>query len=309
MQQYDFYDPVHHIGNLPVRVLPYTYIDWFQNVTPDFLEELKSEIEYNDLNRNLLHNTKRTKIIETASISSSNVIELNENFNQYLWCICYSLMVIFIEGIEKPMYARTYNGLFDTSNSYLTRANDVFNNGFALLSTYKDKEFFALPNPEKYDENDKSYIEMANGIFAAAMTFILLHEYAHNYYGHVKFSSTSLESIKDEFLCDEFAIDKIGYNFSSDKSYVYKFGIIAGISSLMIMNKSLSGGDTHPDNDARLKVAIEKMNLVGPDDPLWGVASMAFLFWTTKHNVKLDLPPVVDNYKELFDLTLESIRK
>lgn len=74
------------------------------------------------------------------------------------------------------------------------------------------------------------------------------------------------------------------------------------------MDKSLSGGDTHPDNDIRLKVAIEKMNLEDLD-LLWGIASLTFTFWSTKHNIKLDLPPIVDNFKHLFDLTLESVRK
>lgn len=308
MRQYDFYNSETHKGNLPVRVLPFNYIDWFQNITPDFLDELKSEIEYNDLNRGLHHLIDKTEIKETASINSSNEIELNENFNQYLWCICYSLLVMFVEGIEKPMQAGTYNGLFDPTNPYIVRANEVFNNGFALLSTYKDKEFFDLPNPEKYNETDKYYIEMANGIYTAAMTFVLLHEYAHHLYGHVKFHSTNEESIKEEFVADEFAIDKISYNFSSEKGHIYKFGIIAGISSLIIMSKSLSGGDTHPDNDRRLKVAIEKLNL-DDLDPLWGIASLTFRFWATKYNVKLELPPIVDDCKELFYLTLESIRK
>lgn len=306
--EYNFYNQEIHKGELPVRVLPYNYIDWFQNVAPDFLEELKSEIEHNDLNPGLKYYVNREKITETAGISSTSEIELNENFNQYLWCICYSLLVMFVEGIEKPMHAGTYNGLFDGTNPFVQCANSVFNAGFDLLSTYKDKEFFELPNPEKYDEVDKGYIEMANGIFTAAMTFVLLHEYAHHLYGHTKFPSTSEESIKEEFAADEFAIDKIAHNFSADTAHVYKFGIIAGISSLIIMDKSLSGGDTHPDNDIRLKVAIEKMNLEDLD-LLWGIASLTFTFWSTKHNIKLDLPPIVDNFKHLFDLTLESVRK
>lgn len=308
MGRYDFYNPDTHKGDLPVRVLPYNYIDWFQNITPDFLEELNSEIKCNDLNHGLIYRVDRTKITDTAGINSTGEIELHENFNQYLWCICYSLLVMFVEGIEKPMRAGTYKGLFDGTNPFVQRANAVFNNGFALLSTYKDKEFYDLPNPEKYEEEDKFYIEAANGVFTAAMTFVLLHEYAHHFYGHTKFYSTSEESIKEEFLADEFAIDKIAHNFTSDKVHVYKFGIIAGISSLIIMSKSLSGGDTHPDNDIRLKVAIEKMNLEDLD-LLWGIASLTFTFWSTKHNVKLDLPPIVDDFKQLFDLTLESVRK
>ena len=308
MRKFDFYNPATHIGELPVRVLQYNFIEWFENITPDFKDEVKGEIDFNGLKAGIKYHIEKSHITECACINTNSQIELYENFNQYLWCICYSLFVLFDESIQKPMLAGKYTGKFDFNNPFVRRAVDIFSNGFDLLNTYKDWQFFQFPNPEKYNEYDKQYIEKANGVYTAAMTFILLHEFAHQYYGHLDYYPTSDESKKDECTADDYAIEKISYNFSSDRGATFKFGIVAGISSLIMLDKSLSGGDTHPDTDERLKIAIEKLKLEELDN-LWGIASLTFRLWAIKYSIELDYPPVIDSYKHLFELTLEKIGK
>ncbi len=309
MKQYDFYDPMIHKGNLPIRVLPFNFLDWFENITPDFKEEVKGEIDFNGLQAGIQYHINRTKITEVACINSSKQIELYENFNQYLWCICYSLFVVFDESIQKPILENRYTGKFDIENPYVKQAIAVFNNGFDLLHTYKDWQFFQLPNPEKYNEHEKYYVEKTNGIYTAAMTFILLHEFAHQYLGHLEYNPTSSEESKtDENNADDYAIDKIAQNFSSERGTTYKCGIIAGISSLILLDKSLSGGDTHPDTDDRLKNAIEKMQLEDLDN-LWGIASLTFRLWALKYDIDIECPQIVDSYKELFTMTLEKVNE
>lgn len=75
-----------------------------------------------------------------------------------------------------------------------------------------------------------------------------------------------------------------------------------------MLDKSLSGGDTHPDTDERLKVAMEKLKLPELDN-LWGIASLTFRLWAIKYNIEIKLPAVVDNYKQLFELTLDEVKK
>lgn len=308
MIKYDFYNPMMHTGDLPVRVLAFNFLDWFENITPDFKEEAQNEITFNGLKKDIQYHINRTKITEVACISPSKHIELYENFNQYLWCICYSLLVIFDESVHRPFIENKYTGQFDLENPFVKRAITVLNNGFDLLHTYKDWQFFQLPNPEKYNEYDKFYIEKTNAIYAAAMTFILLHEYAHQYLGHLEYEPTSAEESKmEEYKADDYAIDKISYNFTSQRGATFKFGIIAGISSLILLGRSLSGGNTHPDIDDRLKKAIEKMSLNELDN-LWGVASLAFRFWAIKYNIDyIEYPQSIDSYKELFTITLNKI--
>src|SRR5690606_10847679 len=111
---------------------------------------------------------------------------LFENYNQFLWACAYSFLVIFDEGVQKPTLAGTFMGNFlDTSNPYINKALELFRAGLSLFESYREEVFYRLPNPEKYNDYDKFYIERASGIYTAAMTFILLHEFGHQYYGHV----------------------------------------------------------------------------------------------------------------------------
>jgi len=306
MQQYDSYNPASHRGELPVRVLSYNFLEWFENITPDFKDEFKGEVDFNGLKAGIKYHINRSKITECACINSSRHIELYENFNQYLWCISYSLFVLFDEAIQKPMLAGQYTGRFDFENPFVRKAVDVFNNGFDLLQSYKDWQFFQLPNPEKYNEYERYYVEKANGIYTGAMTFILLHEFAHQYFGHLDYVPTSVESKEDEFAADDYAIDKISYNFSSIRGATLKFGVVAGISSLIMLDKSLSGGDTHPDTDMRLMVAMNKLQLSEIDN-LWGVGSLTLKLWAMKYNLEIVYPPSMESYKELFELTIKKV--
>ena len=308
MKIFDFYDRQIHKGYLPVRVLPNNFIEWFENVTPDFKEESKAEIDYNGLKAGLIYHIKKTPITDIACINGKREIELNENYNQYLWSICYALFVLFDESIHKPITTGTYTGTFDLNNSFVKKAIDSFNSGMGLLKSFQETVFFNLPNPEKYTEVDQYYIQRTNSIYTAAMTFILLHEFGHQFHKHLDYDPTSEESKNDEYLVDGFAIDKISYNFSLDKGTTYKFGIIATLCSFIFLNNSLKGGDFHPDIDERLSVAMEKLELDELDN-MWGVASLAFRLWSNHYKIKLDLPDKVDNYKQLYYLTISEVKK
>lgn len=302
--QCDHYDSEIHIGELPVRVLNNIILHRFENIHPDFKDDLISEIVYNGFNPVIKFNFNREKINESALITLNKLtndrqIQLYENFNQYLWCICYSLFVVFDTYV--------YPSEYDPTNEYFLKAINVFNSGCSLLETYETSQFFILPNPEKYNKDDKSYIEKANEIYVDAMTFILLHEFAHQHYKHVEYDSNSEDSKKEEYVADEYAIDYISTNFSSENGKSYKFGIVAFISSLIIRDNSLSGGTTHPDNDERLKAAMNQLDLSEIDN-LLGVGGLAFRLWAMRYNKEINMPPIVANYKELFKLILEEVK-
>ena len=305
---YNFYNAMTHQGNLPVRVLPYNFIDWFVNITPDFEQDAKSEIDYNGLKAGLAYHIDNSPISNIACINTNKQIELYENYNQYLWSISYALTVLFDESIHKPISAGTYTGKFDLNNPFVSNAIALFDNGFGLLTKYSDSVFFNLPNPEKYNDNDKFYVENTNGIFTAAMTFILLHEFGHQFYGHLDYNPTSEESKKEEYTADDFAIEKIAYNFNTDRATTLKIGIVTTLCSFIFLDKSLSGGDYHPDIDERLTTAMEKLELTELDN-IWGIASLAFRLWANHYKVELELPPIVDTYKELYYLTVAKVKE
>jgi len=67
-----------------------------------------------------------------------------------------------------------------------------------------DTSFFAAPNPERYYQKDKFYIGQVNAVYLAAMTWILYHEFAHQYYGHIGLVVTEVESKEQETAADDF---------------------------------------------------------------------------------------------------------
>ncbi len=309
MKQFDFYNPLTHKGFLPIRVLAYNALDWFENISIDFKTEILEEIKYSGLQPGIEYRIETTPIHTSAEITPENKIILYENFNQFLWCLCYSLITLFDESIHKPTLQGKYDGKFNLENPYVRRSIDVFNNGFSLFKAYRETVFFSLPNPEKYNEFDKFYIEKANGVYTAAMAFFLLHEFGHQYYKHPEYiPESNVQSKNEELSADEYAFDKMKSQFNEEKGYTNKCGIISGLTSLIFFDKTLSGGANHPDPDSRIKKLIEGMELNELDN-LWGIASLSFRLWAIQYNINWELPKKVQNYKELFYISLNKVNE
>lgn len=308
MKTYDFYNALIHQGYLPVRVLGYNYVDWFLNVTPEFKNEFEYEVNSNDLKKSIKYNIIRKPIVDIAHINDKHEIEIFENYCQFLWSCSYSFFVIFDEGVHKPTLNKTFTGNFlDVSNNYINTAVEHFRSGFSLFKSYREDIFYRLPNPEKYDDNNKFYIERTSGIYTAAMTFILLHEFAHQYYGHVITPADDEQSKKDEYLADEYAFDQMSTHFENEDGQTYKCGILVGLCSLTFIDGSLRGGNRHPDPDDRILNLIEKMNLNELDN-LWCVATIALNLWAIEFKKELKYAKQVENYKELFHETFEQLK-
>jgi hypothetical protein len=213
--------------------------------------------------------------------------------------------VIYDENIMKPLMSNRYTGKFDLNNVLVRKALDIYSAGLSLFFDYRDSYFYNLPNPEKFSENDSFNITAANGVFTSAMTFVLLHEFGHQYFGHLDVVSADKA---DEITADEFAFSKLETQFNTDKGATLKIGIVVGLCSLMFLDSTMKGGDFHPDPDDRLKNIIEKLQLKELDNT-WGIASLALKLWSIGYNVEMNQPTVVKNYKELFYYTLDELKK
>ena len=308
MKQYDFYNPETHHGFLPVRVLQHNIIDWFENVAPDIMEEMIGETTYHGMQRAITYKIAREPIDIACEITPQKQIVMYENYNQFLWSICYSLIVLFDETIQIPILTGSYTGDIDYDNIYIRRAIALFKEGFNLFSSFNDYVFYDLPNPERYNEYEKRYIEKANGVYVSAMTFMLVHEFGHQYYGHLDINSDSEESKKDEFVVDDYAYDKISTKFGTSYDLTYKIGLVAALSALYFFDDTLQGGYYHPDPDLRLKRQLDKMGLSDLDN-IWGLASLAFRFWIIVYNKSIEMPIQINNYRNLFELTLSQIQE
>jgi hypothetical protein len=66
--------------------------------------------------------------------------------------------------------------------------------------------------------------------------------------------------------------------------------------------------DNYPDPEIRLKTALEQLK-VEDEDLHWGLAALTLRIWTDRQKVNLSLPPIVNTYKDCFDLMIGQIEK
>ena len=122
---YDFYNYQIHKGYLPIRVLSHNFAEWFFNISPDFKAEFNFEVISNNLIEKITVNIIKSNIDEIAFIDKNTGITIHENFNQFLWSLCYSTFLIFDEGIQKPSIDKEFNGKVDFSNEIVARAKET----------------------------------------------------------------------------------------------------------------------------------------------------------------------------------------
>ncbi len=295
----DQYNADNHMGKLPVRVLSFTYVEWFLKIYPSFIEEFETEVQLFALKDYITYTIDEKKIESVAELTPNKNITIFETYNQFLWNINYSLIVVYDEGFHKPSINKTFQGNI-IPNNLIDEAITLFFYAMSLISEYSKWPNYNLPNPEKYSHKRKQYIENCNGSFVASMTFILLHEFAHQYYGHIdSYPKSNNESKQLELDADDFAFDYMSKQFAGPKGKTMQLGIITGLASLVLLDSSLRGGSEHPDPDFRLKRMIEKMELSDIDN-IWGIASFAFILWGKYYSKVISLPKILEDSKTLF---------
>ena len=272
-------------GNLPIRALAYSVLEFFQKSHLGFDLELQDEIEYNGLKQNILYDNGMKPIDNLASISIDRQINLNESYLAYLWCLSHAVVTFYREqNSSNPDPA---------SNTRLSRAIGALNYGYSLFDTWS-KWDLNLPNPEAYDIDVDPYIGEANGVMLIASRFILSHEYAHHYLDHTFDTSTATEEqIKEEeFIADKHAFEILMNGIGQDNPQMdgtIELGLVVGIGSLLFVSECWLGGDEHPDTDERVYRLLEMLNN-NPDADNWRFGLLMLLMWDLKFNGKATDP-------------------
>jgi len=273
-------------GDLPVRALRPDISKWFDNINEILKQDVSNAETYETLNPIIDYNTTKDKIFDIAFIDENNQIQLFENYNQYLWCVSYFLLVIYDNCLQKPMIEGNYTGKFDFEQPDNKIAKGLFIAGVNLTDHYVHECFYNLPNCEFPAAGFEEVIGLTNGVFVSSLSFIIAHEFAHYYYQHDPDEYNSDVLKKNEFDADDFAIYHIKETFNTQRGYNYKVGIIAALCSFLFMHKDKSGliGDkAHPDWDERIKSAIEQLDLADEDN-IWGMAGFSMVMWMNNFN-------------------------
>jgi hypothetical protein len=302
----DNYNPENHNGYLPVRVLGKNIEERFLNINPTFRNEFEKLLTQFEIEKKIIIEIHFEPIIsndlkQLPFINSSDkIIHLHEAFLAYLWILCYSFLVIYDEGMNKPARNLHHGENLTIDVDKRDEAFVLFNYGLSLISCYTNWNE-SLPNPENYDDSNL-YIEKANAIFEYAVAFILAHEFAHLKHGHIGLNKEKGYENEADFEASELLLNTIS---KSEEKTKIGFGLLVATASTLFIDNTLQS-NTHPDKDDRIKNVLQKLELDELDN-LWGIACLVFTLWEHTHNYQLKEPYQIVNYKVLFNFYLEQL--
>jgi hypothetical protein len=289
-----------------------TFEQWIRTVNPNFYAILVDQIRTNGLNPRISYNDQRIPIINNGRVNAARItladhrIHIYDPFSAYLWCICYSMTVLFDEVIQKPHLRGNYTGRLDMENKQINSAVGIFEYAMTLRTRYRDWDT-GLPNPEEYGCLHSYYIENTNGMYLAALYFIFSHEVGHNVFNHGAQVIPAL-ALADELQADNFAVDQILLPENSRYARNFKYGAVAAMCSLLFLSPNLYQGGRYPDAHERINNIIERLDLEERDN-VWGMASLAFRMWGQHYNINFHTPQVVETYMDLFNGILIELQR
>lgn len=316
--KHSHYNSRTHIGIQPVRVLKFNITHQLEHTHPQFMEEFNKLLADHGLQPAIKYDYTELPIVNLNSpndsllphVNSQKEVTIQETFLSYVWTMCYSLLVIFGEDVEKPQQ----NHLLKTDHKIDTQALDgarkLFVYGMSLIKSYSSWDRAALPNPEEYCQTETYYVEKTNGLFVTAMGFVLCHEYAHIKLGHLDYRQAYIsdcDSIIDEIRADRDALTSMLKGISDHQSKVTtEVGILFGLCSLVLLKAEIQNS-RHPDSDDRIETFLCSLNL-DETSPIWGFASLCFKLWDNHYKCQLIWPAQAEHFKELFYVIFNQLK-
>ena len=210
-----------------------------------------------------------------------------DNYCQYLWSLCYAVLVVMDECLVKPIMAPKEK----CDQKKLNESYEVFMTAMALYDPKRGmphpRVFYELPNPVSH-ETDKN-VKAANILFVTCLCFILFHEYQHYKLGHMEQDGNK----SDEYAADYTAFYQM-YEESTPKEKKYvPYGIIMTLGSLFFADDTMEGG-THPDPDCRLKSLILCMDNLDPrsKEYCYGMGITLYRLWAFYYSHENVIPEI-----------------
>lgn len=299
-----------HAGSQPIRVLQHNIIKQFEDTTPEFIQLTIDTIIDKGLKRGIGYVINEHPIDfmvnghrQTPFVDGTKKIYIHETFASYVWCIAYSLVVLYDEAVAKPsqnLFLNEERNKIDPKR--ISDAQTLFDYGISLIRIFTkwDK---SLPNPESYKEEDRFYIERVNTVYIYALNFILCHEFIHVEREHIDRlllgNITNLDSLEFEREADKKAIELILSGVSEEKRKSAIGGILIGLCCLLYF-KSETLNQTHPDTDKRIDYFLKTINPKN-DDSIWGIAALAYRLWDNQFSKAFNYPKQVNDFKEMYE--------
>ncbi len=314
--QVDALNPINHPGLQPVRVLQHNVTARFEETNPQFAALTKQLMEAINFQPGIGYFISEGALVDldddghnhTPYIDEQHKIMVHETFLSYIWCMCYSLMVLYEEAVAKPSHNQVAQQMVQVPDqAAIDRAHELLAYGRSLIKMYTPWDMAALPNPQRYNSDDV-WVERANGVFTYAMNFILCHEFAHAEKQHIdqlnglRRTPEEVRQVRIAFEkeADQRAIELMLQGTTTATAASQYSGILVGLCSMLFFS-STTTSRVHPSTDDRINAFIETVN-PEPASPLWGIATLAFRLWDGQFSKDLTWPKEVRDMKELYYL-------
>lgn len=291
---------IHHEGIMPIRVLQYNVIQVFSNLNPGFLELTKKVINDLGLNDGIGYLAEKERVRSPFAVFDKIMVQ--EVFMSYMWCISFSLSVLYSE-VQVKKSKNCYYGN-ETEIIDLDKARDAYKlweYAMSLLNDYSEWDKM-LPNPELFHPKFVDLIPRIDALFIVAMQYVLAHEFAHIELEHSKnvpqHEDPNQFNAAQEKEADQRAIELVLQGMDGNNNDTIRMGILIGLCSLLFF-KSTTKEDAYPDTDNRIDSI---MALIDPDeqDAMWGIAVLAYKLWDRYYNVGLVWKGGLESNKALY---------
>jgi len=309
------HDPNQDNGNQPVRVLHKILKFFFYTSNASFAKELyelmvsggiKIEIEITTGDEAIIQNSKEL----TPYVDANKQLEIHESFLSYVWCISYSMYILYNETVDYPNINKDEGfEKYKQSPEEIERAKLLLEYGLSIIHIFTEWDKDKLPNPEIFQAELKDYTQQSSAIFTEAIKWILAHEYTHikDHIDQISSKTTNSHIFKWELEADENATQVLKESIKDESHSIFVHGgIVCAILSLMFLS-SETKSVTHPNTEDRLTNALEQLDLTD-DNFAWGLSCLGLKYWGNTYGKTIDLKKVGNSYKDLYYRIIKQIK-
>ena len=291
----------------PIAVLWGKIVYTFENIDSSSLRMHIEATNSGKLSKAIAYDYGQEKVKTPYAKIKTRKIHLQETYLSHLWSFIYSVLVMYEEGIQKPLINNTFNGSLEFDSPLLQRAKMLFNWSISLTQKYSEWDE-SLPNPQRHNfDKEKDYAEKVNGIFQSAVAYLMFHEFAHLTQGHDSFfmglnrndlneaeRAERAERVQIENEADHFAFDMLIKQQDDDKQrWIKGLSILFVICSALLIVPTAQGvkQNLHPDLDQRILNILQRLNLETEESQFycWYLCGFAIRFYLIKHSIELEV--------------------
>ena len=276
------------VGHIMDRVLSLFHIVVSDNIHIQAID--------NGLKKGIKYVLNDAPVGQPASLTGENVIEVNDNYCEFLYLICYTFLVIndcclvLTDNVEGEASISK-----EEAESYCREAGEMLSEALKmLLPNENDNNYmaasrgklFRFPNTSKPNK----YTDFSDSMTIAGLTYILHHEFGHFIFEHDE------DTPFNELDADKHAILHLKRWGEATKNENTIFaGIILALVASAFINPTLTA-TSYPDIDDRIEYALQFADDTLKENPnslLYRIIGFSANIWA--NHFKIDIPKITAN--------------